>query len=103
MSIQIIKRGGARPGSGRKRLDKLRRTVWLLPTTIADMSALGGGAVEDYGVLSNGIDMAAQRVAKLKPLGTLTAAQLEALFPGQQAWAESIAIWAERPEEDEHE
>ena len=63
MGIHLIKRGGARPGSGPKPKGKLRRHVYLLPASITTLTELGGGE------LSSGIDMAAKRVARLHPIG----------------------------------
>lgn len=63
ISIQIIKRGGARPGAGRKPSGRIRKNVSLEPEAITVLTELGGGE------LSAGINMAALRVAKLRPIG----------------------------------
>lgn len=63
MSIKIIKRGGTRPGAGRKPSGHIRKNVSIEPSSIRILSELGGGE------LSAGVDMAAKRVARLQPIG----------------------------------
>ena len=93
MSVSIIKRGGARKGAGRKRTGKVYVHVFIRPESVAVLKELGGGDE-----ISPGIDMAAARVGRLKPIGTLTDGKVT-LDPGIEAWADAIAIWAELPEE----
>jgi len=95
MSISIVKRGGARPGAGRKRTGKVYVHVFIRPESVTVLKELGGGDE-----ISPGIDMAAARVGRLKPIGTMADGKVE-LNPGIEAWADQIAVWAELPEEQQ--